>query len=133
MSNKQNNVRQNNQKNQLPSQSYQYSGPLPPSSEMRNYGIVDKTLPNRIMELAEKQTNHRIEMEKKSMDLNEQEMNANIFLTKWGLYLGFFLIMSALTCAFVMIIKGQYTGGIFSIMFVLVTLAITWYKANKRK
>lgn len=111
----------------------QYSGPLPPSSEMNNYGRIDPSLPNRIMELAEKQTAHRIDMEEKSMVLKESEVNANISLTTKGLYLGFIIILMALICALVMIIKGQYTGGIFSIIGVLAVLAGTWYGVNRKK
>ncbi|MCK8627198.1 hypothetical protein LNP15_02865 [Fructobacillus sp. M131] len=98
---------------------------------MNNYGRIDPSLPNRIMELAEKQTSHRINIEERSMNLNERNVNANILLAKTGLYLGFIIIVFALLCALVMILKGQYTGGIFSIIGILATLAATWYKVNR--
>lgn len=76
------------------------SGLIPPSEELSNY---DQIIPNggeRIMVLAEKQTDHRIQKEK-------ENLKEYYFTKKLGLLFGFIFAMSALGVAVYCIYRGM--------------------------
>ncbi len=75
-----------------------YSGPLPPSEDFANY---EKALPgaaNRILELAEKQLEHRIENESKIIDNTIKTTN-----------------------------RGQYIGAVLAALGLIITLVLGLY------
>ena len=66
-------------------------GPLPPASE---YALYEQTMPgsaNRMMIMAENQSQHRIDMDKKIAEDDSEVVRANIKLNKRGLNFNFIL------------------------------------------
>lgn len=51
-------------------QEVSYQGPIPPASELKQYSEIDQTIPSRIITMAEKQQNHRHELELYSVKSN---------------------------------------------------------------
>lgn len=78
----------------------QYQGPLPPPEMMRGYNAEIPNGANRIMELLEKQTDHRIEMENKVV-------TGKLSLSKTGQTLGFILALVFGVIALVFGLNGQ--------------------------
>ncbi|CAH1857492.1 DUF2335 domain-containing protein [Convivina intestini] len=112
-------------------QQFHYAGPLPPSNELRNYGNIDSSFPDRIVAMSEKQMKHRQELESKSAEVSSKNSKSNRITTLLGLIFGFIIVMFALTLALIMILKGQYWNGVFAIFGIIGAIAIAWSKSNK--
>ena len=94
----------------------QFVGPLPPPDTLKQY---DDALPGgaeRIMALAERQSAHRQDLEKKVVDSNCKN-------ERLGTILGFILAMTALGGGFALVAYGRDAGGIAAIVTSLATLA----------
>ncbi len=100
-----------------------YAGPIPPASELQKYETILPGLANRIMTMAETQSNHRQECEKIVLQNDTSRLNAEIFHQRrrdCEAKIGQF---SALLITFGFIISGSYvathgsplTGGFISI------------------
>lgn len=59
-------------------QSLSYSGPLPPSSEMKKYEAIAPGAADRILTMAEQQQRHRHEQESKENETNVRIADSNI-------------------------------------------------------
>ena len=90
-----------------------FSGPLPPPSMYREY---DKVLPgsaDRLLELTEKQSSHRINWEKTAL-------KASISATARGQWFGFIVSLVAIGAAIILASRGQsVVGGLLAIISVL--------------
>ena len=80
-----------------------YSGPIPPASEMAQYSNIDPTFPQKIMEMALKEQQHRFEKENAEQKRAEEEIKINSSLIKRGIFssvMSVLIIMSAaVACA----------------------------------
>lgn len=81
-----------------------YSGPLPPPSLLRDYDEIVPGSADRIITLAEKQSNHRRELE-------AARIHADIGMSKTGMWLGFVLALVFIVGAFVLIALGHTLEG----------------------
>lgn len=74
MNNKNNNKLNKSNSGIVKQQSIAYSGPIPDPNSLEHYGSINESFPERIMQMAEKQQDHRIEMEKKEIRLKEEQI-----------------------------------------------------------
>lgn len=77
-----------------------FSGPLPPPDMMRSYGDIIPDAPQRILTMAEKQTQHRIECEKAIVDTSKRE-------SILGLVFGFIIAILTLAAAVYLGMNGH--------------------------
>ena len=96
------------------SMEHHYSGPLPPSQEFKAYGEVMKDAPERILEMAEKEQEHRHQRE--NFDMKMQFVD-NIL----GMLLGIVIVVACLWLAYILGIEDHdWLAGVF------VTIATTF-------
>lgn len=81
-----------------------YSGPIPPPAFMREYNEIIPDAAERILAMAEKQTQHRIDLENRAMDSAIKRSN-------WGLVAGFVIGMTAICFGGTAMLMGHETGG----------------------
>lgn len=104
------------------------SGPLPPSEELAAYNNLIPNGADRVMTMAEKQTDHRIEIEKTAV--NSQQIQG-----KRGQIFAFIIaILAILIAAYVTAIGHPVTGGVIGggTVVSLVTVFITGRITQRR-
>jgi len=74
-----------------------FQGPIPPPAILNQYGEVDRTLPNRIVAMAENQSSHRQ------------------YIEKWAVIGGTVLAYFGVICALIIALAALY-GGYLLIM-----------------
>ena len=97
------------------SASYLYSGPIPDASQLAKY---EETLPgaaDRILKMAEKQSLHRQEMEKKTLD-------AAIKRAAIGQIMAFTIAITVIIGGIILLILGKQLEGFASLIFALISL-----------
>lgn len=82
----------------------EFHGPLPPPSVLKGYDDVLPGAANRILELVEKQSNHRIGLEYATIHSDIRRANL-------GLICGFVVALSFLAASLFLITKGFELGG----------------------
>lgn len=93
-----------------------YQGPIPPAAEMERYAQISLTLPDRIMSMAEIQSEHRQTIEKIAIaDAGKQRTLGTVCATAIGL--------AAIAGGTACIIAGYSAEGIVSILGTIVALA----------
>ena len=79
-----------------------FSGPLPPPQILEKYESIVPGSADRIIGMAEKQSEHRRSIEKKVV-------NSNVFNEKLGIAAGFIIGMTGLICATILGLNGAQT------------------------
>lgn len=104
-----------------------YSGPIPPSAEMKAYAEISKDFPAKIIEMAIFEQRNRIELSKIEQARLDRELEINLSLIKLGVLAALcsiLLIMgSAVACAYLghPVVSGIIgTGGIALIVSVII-------------
>lgn len=86
-----------------------YSGPIPPASELARYETILPGAANRILTMAEKQSQHRQKMENTMLDANiKAEKNGQIF--------GFIIFSIAIIAGFLLVLFGRNVEGLISLI-----------------
>ena len=98
------------------SRQYSFSGPLPPPETLEKYNQAVPGATERILAMAEQQSQHRQRIETKVID-------SNIFVQKVGPFLGFVIAMTAVVGGIVLILKGKDGYGLAAIVSALTALA----------
>lgn len=78
-----------NNKKQLPqmrSASLTYSGPIPPAEQMSQYSDIDPNFPQKIMDMAIREQEHRIQKEIAEQKRADKVVDSNSFLAKSGIF-----------------------------------------------
>ena len=104
----------------------QFVGPLPPPATLKQYDDVLPGGAERIMALAELQSAHRQELEKKVVDSNCRN-------ERLGTVLGFILAMTALCGGFALVAYGKDAGGIAAIVTSLASLAGVFIYSKRKQ
>ena len=104
------------QQSQIEVNQVQYSGPLPPPAMLERYNQAFPGCAERIVALAEKQSDHR-------QTLERTKINSDIKSERIGTVLGFILVMTAILGGVYLILHDKDTSGLVSILGSLVTLA----------
>ena len=86
-----------------------YSGPIPPASELAKYETILPGAANRILTMAEKQSQHRQKME-------NTMLNANIKAEKNGQIFGFIIFSIAVIAGFLLVLFGRNVEGLISLI-----------------
>lgn len=109
-------------------QQYSFSGPLPPPEVLEKYNQSMPGLADRIIGMAEKQANHRQQIEKTVID-------SNAFVQKVGPFLGFIVAMTAVIGGIELVLKGKDGYGLAAIITALASLAgvFIYGKTQQRK
>ncbi|WP_304757313.1 DUF2335 domain-containing protein [Faecalibaculum rodentium] len=94
-----------------------YQGPLPSPKDMKGYQEINPDFPDRIMQMTEKQLDHKIAMEQKAL-------NAGIQSALRGQIIAAFLFLTVLGVGTYMIYTGKDVGG-WSLVFVALVGVIT--------
>ncbi|AOZ99605.1 DUF2335 domain-containing protein [Flavobacterium commune] len=93
-----------------------HSGPLPDPETLTQYNQIITDGANRIMLMAEKQQNHRIELEK-------QAVTSQLSQSKKGQIFGFIITLLIVGCGTYLAVNGHEKTGIVLIGTTLVALA----------
>ena len=94
-----------------------YQGPLPSPKDMKGYQEINPDFPDRIMQMTEKQLDHKIAMEQKAL-------NAGIQSALRGQIIAAFLFLTVLGVGTYMIYTGKDVGG-WSLVFLALVCVIT--------
>ncbi len=103
-----------------------WSGPTPQAEELDKYNGVMNGGANRVMELIERQTSHR-------QDLERKDVQADIGLRKLGLVFAFVLALIATVGGLALIAAGDDAGAFGPILTAVAVLAgvfVWWQKAR---
>lgn len=92
-----------------------FSGPLPPSEELKAYAEIAPQFPERIFSMAEKEQEHRHHIEK-------QRVRAQIWITGSGQIFGFLLALLIISLAGVLLFYDKKIEGLLSLAAGLGTL-----------
>ena len=93
--------------------------PLPPPEELKNYELVKQGFAERLLAMAEKEQDRRLNRQDKLIDLSRK----SLFLTQLGLILGFMsVIVMALLCGYFAFL-GDIRAAAWMASVVIVALA----------
>ena len=92
-----------------------FSGPLPPPSLLAKYSDIIPNGAERIMTMAERQSEHREKLE-------ARVVNGNVASQTRGSYFAFILALVAIVGGFYLILKGKDTSGLVAIIGSLASL-----------
>ncbi|HEY4500407.1 MAG TPA: DUF2335 domain-containing protein [Candidatus Paceibacterota bacterium] len=103
-----------------------FSGPLPPPEILKKYNDIVPGAAERIIKMAEDQSTHRKELEKKVID-------SDISRSKWGQVLGFFIAIIGLVVSLIATIYGSTTVGAIIGTGTLVSLVSVFMYGSKTR
>jgi len=92
-----------------------YEGPLPPPEIMERYREIVPGLPETIVSLWTKQSQHRMEMEKLDKKALYKQLKTVVWLDLTGKAMAFLLLISLVVFAFYSMGKGQPWGAVVAI------------------
>src|SRR3990167_2352961 len=118
---------QNNSKNMRVTEvSQSFSGPLPPPEILRKFDEVVPGAAERIIKMAEDQSIHRKELEKKVID-------SDIARSKWGQILGFVIAITGLAVSAIIVVYGNaIAGGIIGVGTLASLVGVFMYGSKTR-
>ena len=127
MSNENLQKRPNNENRELVVRETQtFSGPLPPPEVLKKFDEVVPGAAERIIKMAEEQSAHRKELEKKVID-------SDIARSKYGQVLGFCIaIVGLVVLAFVSIFGNAIAGGVIGVSTLVSLVGVFMYGAKTR-
>lgn len=112
---------------------FQYNGPIPPPNMLQQYDDILPGAAERILRMAEEQSAHRKELEKKVIEGDDKRASR-------GQVFGFIIALVVITAGFVLMFTGKETLGISSIVtalsslvLVFITGSLTRSRERKRK
>lgn len=106
--------------------SQSFSGPLPPPDVLRQFDEVVPGAAERIIKMAEEQSAHRKELERKVI-------NSDISRSKWGQVLGFIIAIAGLVVSAVVAIYGNaFAGGIIGVGTLASLVSVFMYGSRTR-
>lgn len=88
-----------------------HSGPLPHPKILAQYGEVIPNAPERILAMAEAQSQHRREMEKEAMSQERYKLQIDFRLAIGGLVSAFIITICFLAVAGILISQGHEVSG----------------------
>jgi uncharacterized membrane protein len=105
-----------------------FSGPLPPPEALARYNDVVPGAAGRIIAMAEKQQEHRQELEQRVVFSNAETQ-------KHGLHLGFVIAMTAILGGIWLISIGKETTGLVAIVTAIASLVgvFVYGKSEQKK
>ena len=103
-----------------------HSGPLPDPETLNQYNSIISDGANRIMIMAEKQQNHRIELEKTAV-------KSQLSQSKKGQIFGFIITLIIVACGTYLALEGHEKTGMILIGTTLVALAGIFVLGKFRK
>ncbi len=117
---------QHNERGVLVRQMQAFSGPLPHPDILKRFDEVVPGAAERILAMAEEQSEHRRELEKKVID-------SDIARSKWGQILGFCIAIAGLVVSAVVAIYGNaLAGGIIGVGTLASLVGVFMYGAKTR-
>lgn len=113
-----------------------YSGPIPQADQMSQYADIDPTFPQKIMDMALKEQQHRFDKEKSEQQRANEVIRTNAFLAKCGIFSAvgcvFLVMLAAVLCAFAgQTLPATIIGG--GGLAVIVTVLVTGSRLNPNK
>jgi len=106
---------------------HSFSGPLPHPEILRQFEQVSPGAAERIIKMAEEQSLHRRELEKKVIE-------SDISQSKWGQRLGFVISMTGLVVSALVAIYGNpIAGTIIGVGTIASLVGVFMYGTNSRK
>ncbi len=103
-----------------------FSGPLPPPEILKKFDEVVPGAAERIIKMAEEQSAHRKELERKVIE-------SDISRSKWGQILGFIIAVVGLAVsAFIAIYGNAYAGGVIGVGTLVSLVGVFMYGAKTR-
>jgi uncharacterized membrane protein len=107
-------------------QSQTFSGPLPPPEVLRKFDEVVPGAAERIIKMAEEQSAHRKDLERKVID-------SDVSRSKWGQLLGFVIAIAGLVAATLISIYGNaIAGGVLGVGTLASLVGVFMYGATTR-
>ena len=103
-----------------------FSGPLPPPEILAKYNDAVPNGAERIVAMAEKQMQHRHDLEKAVIE-------ANCKTQKRGPIFGFIVSMTAIIGGIYLILQGKNTEGLAAIITALTALAVVFIVGRKQQ
>ena len=100
-----------------------FSGPLPLPSLLAKYNEVIPNGAERIMVMAEKQSEHREQLERRVVD-------GNVANQTRGSWFAFIIVLVALVEGFYLILQGKNSSGLATIIGSLVALVSVFFYAK---
>ena len=88
---------------------HHFKGPLPPPEVLGNYEKILPGAAERILSMAEKQSNHRQSMEKRII-------YSETFQAKLGMVFAFLIVIVALTAGLLLTLNNRPVGGLVSLI-----------------
>jgi uncharacterized membrane protein len=105
-----------------------FSGPLPMPNTLERYEQIVPGSAGLIIARAEKQSDHRMELEKRAL-------NSEIKRSQWGLAAGFVLCLLILTYAFILGLEGHdwLAGSMVAIDLIALASIFVYGTISRRK
>ena len=118
---------QNNSRGVLVTEiSQSFSGPLPHPDVLRKFNEIVPGAAERIIKMAEDQSTHRKELEKKVID-------SDIARSKWGQILGFIIAITGLGISTIIAIYGSaIAGGVIGVGTLASLVGVFMYGSKTR-
>lgn len=110
-----------------------FSGPLPDAEMLAKYASVEETIPNRIVVMAEKNQDHVIDINAKSLALNEKILSGRNAAERRGQWFAFITCLVAVSGGIYIISTGRQISGLILILTTLAGLAYTFVSGRKPK
>lgn len=110
-----------------------YKGPIPQASDLSEYASIDPSFPNRIMEMAEKEGEHRRSIEAKLADLKVSTSQEDLRIEKMGLIFGFLITLVCLISGVFLITNGNSLAGLSTVISSLALLIGSFLHSAKKK
>lgn len=106
---------------------YQFSGPLPHPETLRLFNEAVPGSAERIIKMAEEQSAHRRELERKVIE-------SDVERSKWGQLLGFTIAMTGLVVsAFVAVYGNAWAGTIIGVGTIASLVGVFMYGSSSRE
>lgn len=106
---------------------YEYSGPLPSPTLLRQFDDIVPGAAERILSMAEKQSEHRQDLEKTAIHGDSRRATQ-------GLFLGAFIAVSVLLAAGILIYNGHdWAGGTIAAIDIVSLTSVFVYGTKSRK
>ena len=104
-----------------------FSGPLPHPDILRKFNEIVPGSADRIIKMAEEQSSHRKDLERKVID-------SNISRSKWGQILGFIIAIAGLAVSCIVAIYGNaIAGGIIGVGTLASLVSVFMYGSRTRE
>ena len=101
-----------------------YSGPLPHPSILKQYNEINPDFAERIMSMAEKDQEHIIELNKKTIEMRGRD---GLF----GMIFAFAIVIGAVVLGAVLLLNDKDVGGYGSLITAVVAAAVVFFGGKK--